>query len=87
MATMTISSTTAVESGTLCWAMPFTSRKPRPRWDENISPIRTPSRLSEKAMRSPAMMSGRQAGTSTQRMVLDGDRRSTRAVRIKVGAR
>ena len=60
-------------------------RNPRPRWDANISPISTPSRHSENPMRSPLVISGSTAGTSTVLAVCTGVRRSARAVRRNTG--
>src|SRR5664279_4105099 len=87
MATTTMTVTTAVDSGTLFCAMPLTSRKPRPRCDENISPINTPSRLREKLIRRPLTISGRHAGTKTQRIMRSGESRNTLDVRISTGGR
>ncbi len=61
----------------MAWVM----RNPRPRRDANISPISTPSSVSEKPMRAPAITSGITAGRATVNAVCRAVRRRTRAVR------
>ena len=60
-------------------------RKPRPRCEANISPISTPSIVSEKPTRTPVISSGITAGVSTVEAVCQGESRITRLVRISTG--
>ena len=66
-------------------AMAFISRKPSPAFAANISPISTPSRLSEKPSRRADASDGMMAGTSTVNAACVGVSRSARAVRRNAG--
>ena len=70
---------TVIISSVCISAIAFMIRKPRPFFDANISASSTPSSVTVKPMRSPAMTSGSVAGMSMVMMVCHGDRCSVRA--------